>query len=148
MPLSYRLALGEHGFPFQDRFPRFDIFVIDAFGAASDRVNRELVEYSEYARRDPVAKLVSKCQEPSWLENIRFRIEKAIKRENIGQTYSHVWWRCWWLDLQAAPVGKSVRKLVVTLGIYKKVRIANSQIKRLQQANIVKLSGYSQASWL
>ena len=59
---SYRLALGEHGFPFQDRFPGFDIFVIDAFRAASDRVNREFVEYSEYARGDPVANACEMAQ--------------------------------------------------------------------------------------
>ena len=56
MPLSYRPALGEHGFLLQDRFfPGLDIFVSNAFRAASDRVDRELVEYSEYARGDPVA---------------------------------------------------------------------------------------------
>ena len=59
---SSRLALGEHGFPFQDRFPGFDIFVIDAFRAASDRVNREFVEYSEYARGDPVANACEMAQ--------------------------------------------------------------------------------------
>jgi hypothetical protein len=30
------------------------------------------------------------CREPSWLENIRFRIEKAMIRENIELEYSHV----------------------------------------------------------
>jgi len=24
------------------------------------------------------------CREPSWFENIRFRTEKAMKRDNIG----------------------------------------------------------------
>ena len=32
----------------------------------------------------------SLCREPFWLENIRFKIDKAIKRENFGETYSHV----------------------------------------------------------
>lgn len=59
---SYRLASGEHGFPFQDRFPGFDIFVIDSFRAASDRVNREFVEYSEYARGDPIANACEMAQ--------------------------------------------------------------------------------------
>jgi hypothetical protein len=32
----------------------------------------------------------SGCREPSWHENIRFRIEKAMIRENIEREYSHV----------------------------------------------------------
>src|SRR3974390_1531263 len=59
---SCRQASGEHGFPLQDRFPGFDIFVSDAFRAASDRINRELVEYSEYARGDPLANACQMAQ--------------------------------------------------------------------------------------
>ena len=62
MPLFYCQALGEHGFLLQDRFPGLDIFVSNAFRAASDRVDRELVEYSEYARGDPVANACQMAQ--------------------------------------------------------------------------------------
>jgi hypothetical protein len=76
----------------------------------------------------------SRCREPSWLENIELRAKKAIKRENIDQKYSHIRWLCSRLELQAAPVGLSVRKPVAVLRIYKKVGPSNSQIKWLQQA--------------
>ncbi len=33
---------------------------------------------------------ISRCQEPSWLENIELHTGKAIKRENIEGGYSHV----------------------------------------------------------
>jgi virulence-associated protein VagC len=34
------------------------------------------------------------CREPSWLENFRFEIKKAMIRENIAFQYSHVSWLC------------------------------------------------------
>jgi len=40
---SCRQASGEHGFPLQDRFPGFDIFVSDAFRSGPNRIDRELV---------------------------------------------------------------------------------------------------------
>ena len=76
----------------------------------------------------------SRCREPSWRENIELPAKKAIKCENIYEKYSHIRWLCSWLELQSAPVGKSVRKLVVVLRINKKVGIANSQINWLLRA--------------
>jgi len=76
----------------------------------------------------------SACREPSWRENIEFRAKIAIKRENIDQEFSHIRWLCSWLEDQAAPVSKSIRKLVAVLRIYKKVGIVNSQINWLRRA--------------
>jgi len=61
------------------------------------------------------------CREPSWRENIELRSKKAIECENMDQKYSHIRWPCSRLDLQAAPVGLSVRKPVAAHRIDKKV---------------------------
>jgi hypothetical protein len=65
---------------------------------------------------------------------MELRSKKAIERENIDQKYSHIRWLCSRLELQAAPVGLSIRKPITVRRICKKVGASNSQIKWLQQA--------------
>ncbi|MGA8169390.1 MAG: hypothetical protein WB816_00915 [Methylocystis sp.] len=74
------------------------------------------------------------CREPSWLENMEFRAEKAIECENITKiilTFDGILLP---LELQAGPLRRSVRKPVTDRRIYKKVGATNSQIEWLRQA--------------
>ena len=75
-----------------------------------------------------------RCRKPSWLENIDLPGKKAIECENIDQKYSLIRRLCWWLELRAARISKSVRKLVAVLQICTKLRMANFQINWFRRA--------------
>jgi hypothetical protein len=53
--------------------------------ATSALVSRTNLTKGRYHITRNVIKVISGCQEPSWLENIELCAKKAIKRENVGQ---------------------------------------------------------------
>jgi len=55
-------------------------------------VKTDGVEEEDSLAENAMREALLGCRAPSWLENIRFRIEKAMIRENIELEYSHVSW--------------------------------------------------------
>jgi hypothetical protein len=56
---------------------------------------------------------------------MELRSKKAIECENIDQKYSHIRWLCSRVELQATPVGLTVRKPVAARRNDKKVEATN-----------------------